>query len=328
VPAAVGVAAALSEATGKKEDHLLAICVFGSINIDLTTYGAKLPRPGESLHGERYAIGLGGKGCNQAVAASRLGSKTDLIGRIGRDAFGDTALSALRRLNVPTGGVFVDPGSDTGVAVIGVDAAAENCITVIGGANMAIDETDVARAKPTLERSDVLLLQLEIPLAAGLAAADIVRGNGGRVILDPAPAPQGGLDGSVLSRIDVITPNETETEILTAVRPTDVEQASKAAARIRAEGVAMAVIKLGADGVYFQDEDGDGFVPPFVVDSVDSVAAGDCFNGGLAHALAEGRTLADAVRFAAACGALSTTTPGASQSAPALADVMALLADR
>ncbi|MBL6929225.1 MAG: ribokinase [Rhodospirillales bacterium] len=305
----------------------MTIAVFGSINIDLTTYSAQLPRRGETLHGERYAIGLGGKGCNQAVAVSRLGSETNLIGRIGRDAFGEMALSALRRLEVSTDGVFVDSESDTGVAVIGVDAAAENCITVIGGANMAIDGTDVTRAKTTFEQAGVLLLQMEIPLAAGLAAAHVVRAGGGRVILDPAPAPTGGLDGSVLSRIDVITPNETETEILTGLRPANAKQAAVAAARLRADGVAAAVIKLGADGVYFQSDDGDGFVPPFKVKSVDSVAAGDCFNGGLAHALADGYALGDAVRFAAACGALSTTTPGASDSAPVLADVLALLAD-
>ena len=304
----------------------MTIAVFGSINIDLTTYGARLPQPGESLHGDRYAIGLGGKGCNQAVAASRLGSTTNLIGRIGGDSFGETALSALKRLDVSTDGVFVDPASDTGVAVIGVDARAENCITVIGGANMAIDATDVARAKSTFEQADVLLLQMEIPLAAGLAAADVVRARGGRVILDPAPAPQGGLERSVLVCIDVITPNETETEILTGVRPANKGQAAQAASRLRADGVAAAVIKLGAEGVYFQNADGDGFVPPFVVESVDSVAAGDCFNGGLAYALAEGRALPDAVRFAAACGALSTTRPGASDSAPLLADVLTLLA--
>ncbi|MCG8509718.1 MAG: ribokinase [Rhodospirillales bacterium] len=306
----------------------MSIAVFGSVNIDLTTYSAELPRPGETLHGDRYAIGLGGKGCNQAVAVSKLGAPTELIGRIGEDGFGDTARSALRRLGVSTNGVLVDPESDTGVAVIGVDSRAENCITVIGGANMAIDLSDVARMRETFERAKVLLLQMEIPLDAGLAAADMVRENGGLVILDPAPAPKGGLDSSVLQRIDIITPNETETEILTGQRPGNAKEAAKAAHRIRERGASVAVIKLGADGVYFQSGDGDGFVPPFKVDSVDSVAAGDCFNGGLAHALAAGKVLGEAVRFAAACGALSTTRAGASDSAPSLAEVEALLADQ
>ena len=306
----------------------MSIAVFGSINIDITTYGARLPQPGETLHGDHYAIGLGGKGCNQAVAAMKLGARTTLIGRIGKDEFGKTALSALRRLGIATDGVLVDPDSDTGIAVIGVDAQAQNCITVIGGANLAIECSDVARARAPLESAAILLLQMEIPLDAGMAAADVVRRNGGRVILDPAPTPKGGLAPSVLSRVDVITPNETETEILTGLRPTNAEEAAVAATRLRTDGVAVVVIKLGADGAYYQDADGDGFVPPFRVVSVDSVAAGDCFNGGLAFAFAEGRPLSDAVRFASACGALSTTKAGATSSAPTLDDVSALLATR
>lgn len=304
----------------------MAVAVFGSINIDLTTYSERLPRPGETLHGERYALGLGGKGCNQAVAATRLGAATTLVGRVGADGFGETALAALRELGAATDGVLVDESSTTGIAVIGVDAQAENCITVIGGANMAIDAHDVARAKATFEGASVLLLQMETPLAAGLEAADVVRLSGGRVILDPAPAPEGGLAPDVLRRVDVVTPNETETQALTGIRPSDAAGAAEAAAKLREAGVGAAVIKLGAAGVYYQDATGAGFVEPFRVRSIDSVAAGDCFNGGLAYALDQGQPLADAVRFAAACGALSTTKPGAAPSAPTLAEVEALLA--
>ena len=303
----------------------MSIAVFGSINIDLTTYGARLPSPGETLHADHYATGLGGKGCNQAVATSRLGARTTLIGRVGRDNFGDTALSVLEKFDISTDGVFVDPDADTGLAVIGVDGKGQNCITVIGGANMAIDDSDVERARERLSAADVLLLQMEIPLAVGLAAADITRENGGQVILDPAPAPAGGLSSNTLARIDLITPNETETELLTGMRPTSIEQAALCANQLRAQGVAAAVIKMGAEGVYFQDAEADGFVPPFKVNSIDSVAAGDCFNGGLAFALAKGNSLGDAVRFAAACGALSTTMAGAAASAPGLQEVVDLL---
>lgn len=304
----------------------MPIAVFGSINMDLTIYSARLPRPGETLHGDHYTTGLGGKGCNQAVAASKLGAPTTLIGRIGQDNFGGSALTALTQLGLETEGVFTDKSTDTGIAIISVDTQAQNCITVIGGANMAIDETDIARAQSWLETADVLLLQLETPLEAGLAAADIVRAHGGRVILDPAPAPSDGLSAEVLARIDVITPNETETEILTGLRPSTAEQAAMAASRIRTKGAPVAVIKLGDKGVYYQDAAGDGFVPPFKVASIDSVAAGDCFNGGLAFALAQDRPLGEAVRFAAACGALSTTCIGASASAPTLDEVRSLLA--
>lgn len=304
----------------------MSIAVFGSINIDLVTYSDKLPRPGETLHGRRYAIGLGGKGCNQAVAVAKLGHPVNLIGRIGKDGFGNTALSALKKHGVPADGVLIDEGSDTGVAVIGVDADAQNCITVIGGANMAVNGDDVERARAVFEAADVLLLQLEIPLEAGLAAADIVRATGGKVIFDPAPAPKDGLDPSVLARIDVITPNETESETLTGILPTNADDAARAAEALMAKGVSAAVIKLGAQGVFYKDATQSGFVRPFKVTSIDSVAAGDCFNGGLAYALADGKSLGDAVRFAAACGALSTTKPGASDSAPSLADVEHLLA--
>lgn len=303
----------------------MKIAVFGSINIDLTTYSKRFPLPGETVHGDRYAIGLGGKGSNQAVAASRLGAPTELIGRIGQDDFGETALAALRESGVSTDGVLVVPGANTGIAVISVDAQAQNSITVVGGANMTIEGSDVERARAQLESTDILLIQLETPLKDSLAAADIVRAGGGIVILDPAPAPLARFGPDILSRIDVITPNETETESLTGVRPANPKQAAVAAAYLRAKGVASAVIKLGANGVYYENAGGGGFVPPFKVDSIDTVAAGDCFNGGLAVALSNGKSLGDAVRFASACGALSTTRAGAASSAPALPDILDLL---
>ena len=304
----------------------MSIAVFGSINIDLTTYAERLPKPGETLHGERYGIGLGGKGCNQAVACAQLGAKTAMVGRIGQDSFGDTALATLGDFDVPVDHVLRDESSSTGIAVIGVDARAENCITVIGGANMAINQSDVNRAEPVFAAADILMLQLEIPLDAGLKAADVTRQAGGKVILDPAPAPAGGLSDDVFARVDVITPNETETALLTGLRPTNPDEAAKAAEMLRRKGVSIAVVKLGAQGVYFKSDTEEGFVPPFKVTSVDTVAAGDCFNGGLAVALSEGQSLADAVRFAAACGALSTTRAGAAPSAPSRAEVEDLLA--
>ncbi|PRY20949.1 ribokinase [Aliiruegeria haliotis] len=303
----------------------MTITVFGSINIDLTTYATRLPRPGETLHGDRYAIGLGGKGCNQAVAAARLGAQTRLVGRVGEDTFGQRALADLSGAGLSTGDIRTDAGVETGIAVIGVDAEAQNCITVVGGANMAIDVSDVERARDVFEATSVLLLQLEIPLEAGLAAADIVRAHGGRVILDPAPAPDGGLPPEILARVDVVTPNETETELLVGLRPRTPEDAARAAAMMRAAGVHAAVVKLGAAGVCYQDADGGGFIPPFEVESIDTVAAGDCFNGGLAYALNDGASMGDAIRFAAACGALSTTKAGASSSAPTLPEVRALM---
>ncbi|WP_207477837.1 ribokinase [Arenibaculum pallidiluteum] len=302
-----------------------AILVLGSVNIDVCAYCERLPRPGETVPGTGYAMGLGGKGANQAAAAARLGGYVEMVGRTGTDVFGEMARTRLAEFGVRTGHLRSDPGSPTGIAAIGVEASGENCITVIGGANMAVAAADVAAALPLFRRASVLLLQLEIPLAAGLAAAAETRAGGGRVILDPAPAPRGGLPDEAFRAVDILTPNETETEALVGIRPTTPEEARAAAALLLGRGVPVAIVKMGAQGVYFRGGEREGFVPAFPVRAVDTVAAGDCFNGGLAFALARGDGLDAAVRFAAACGALATTRAGAADSAPALAEATALL---
>lgn len=304
----------------------MTIVVFGSVNVDVVAYAERLPRPGETVHGTGYAIGLGGKGANQAVAAARLGNRVHLAGRTGIDTFGTLARDRLTAFGVATDHLYADAAHPTGIAVIGVDARAENSITVIGGANMAIGDDDLARIGPLLDTASVLLLQLEIPLPAALAAAARVRAAGGRVILDPAPAPAGGLPPEVFRAVDVITPNETETEALVGLRPADPPSAARAAALLVERGVGLAVVKMGAAGVVWASPSAGGFVPAFRVEAIDTVAAGDSFNGGLAHALAAGHGPAEAVRVAAACGALATTRRGASDACPALAEVDALLA--
>ncbi len=304
----------------------MTIVIVGSINVDITTRSERLPQPGETLLGDSYAIDLGGKGCNQAVAAAKLGGEARLVGRIGKDGFGEIATSQLAQMGVGSDHVLTDPNNGTGIAVIAVDANSENSIVVIGGANLAVDESDLNRTSDLLENASILLLQLEIPAKTCLSAAKKVRAAGGKVIFDPAPAPAGGLPDGLLQNIDVVTPNETETEILTGMRPTNAQEAAKAADLLREQGVAAAVMKLGAKGVYYKDDHSEGFIEPYKVSSVDTVAAGDCFNGGLAYALSCGKPLGEAVRFAAACGALSTTKHGAALSAPTLAEVEALIA--
>ncbi|MDE2094534.1 MAG: ribokinase [Burkholderiales bacterium] len=301
------------------------IAVFGSVNIDVTAWCDRLPRPGETVSGRAYSMSLGGKGANQAVAVARLGLRSVLIGRTGADDFGRLARDRLTALGVGLDHLHSSPDLASGVAVISVDAQAENCIVVIGGANLAVDATLAQQAAQPLRAARVLLLQLEVPLPAALAAAGLTRAAGGLVILDPAPAPAGGLPDEALHGVDVVTPNETETEAIVGVRPTGPTEAAQAAARLIARGVPTAVIKMGAAGVYFRGPNGEGFVAPFPVHAVNSVGAGDSFNGGLAAALARGASMADAVRFAAACGALATTGPGGAASAPTLAAVEALL---
>jgi ribokinase len=303
----------------------ITIATCGSVNVDVTAFCDRLPRPGETVMGQRYSISLGGKGANQAVAVARLGTPSVLIGRTGTDDFAALVRGRLTEFGVDVNHLTPDPETPTGVAVIDVDSTAENCIVVIGGANLAIDGTDIDRATAALQKARVLLLQLETPMAANLTAAATVRAAGGLVILDPAPVPAGGLDDSVLAAVDIVSPNETETESLVGIRPTTAAEAATAASRLMARGVPNAIIKMGARGVFFRSAEAEGFVPPFPVTAVNSVGAGDIFNGGLAVALGRGDPLPDAVRFAAACGALAATGPGGAGSAPTMDAVKQLL---
>lgn len=304
----------------------MSIVVVGSINLDIASYGETLPRPGETVHSERYAIGLGGKGANQAAAAARLGNKAAMIGRVGSDAFGDQALAALNEFGVDTECVLRDAASATGIAIIGVDARGENAISVIAGANMALGQSDLERGANAIARCKVLLTQREIPEDVTLAACRQARQAGAIAIHDPAPAPKHGMPDTLLREFDWLTPNENECEALTGIRPASHAEATRAADLLIGRGARTVVIKMGANGVYAKGPGGEAFVPPFAVKTVDSVGAGDCFNAGLADALVRGRPLPEALRFAAACGALATTRYGAAAAAPTRVEVETLLA--
>jgi ribokinase len=303
----------------------MSIAVFGSINMDVIAYLDRLPKPGETLHGLSYKMGLGGKGANQAVAAKKLGNDVIFIGRTGADSFGEAARAELTSYSVDLARIRRDDGSATGIAIIKVGEGGQNMISVIAGANAAVDAKDAEDAKSDLARCRVLLLQLEVPLEASLAAARILRAHQGTVILDPAPAPNRPLPPEVMASIDIVTPNESETAGLLGWQPLTPEDGKRAARELRAKGFRVAVVKLGARGVVFLGPDSEGFIPPFKVATIDTVAAGDSFNGGLASALDGGKSFADSVRFAAACGALSTTRKGASAAAPTRAEVDAFL---
>jgi len=303
----------------------MTVAVFGSINMDIVAYLERLPRPGETLHGQAYKFGLGGKGANQAVAARRLGGEVQLIGRLGADDLASAAERELAASGLDLSHLRRDTEGATGIALINVGQSGENSISVIGGSNLRLDASDVSRSLAVLERTRVLLLQLEVPLAASLAAAAVVRAHGGMVVLDPAPAPEQGLEDYVLQAVDILTPNEVETGMLLGRRPETLEQGLEAARALRRRGVATAIVKLGARGLALSSPEAEAMIPAFQVAAVDTVAAGDCFNGGLAHALARGQPIVEAARFAAACGALSTTRQGAAAAAPSLSEVEALL---
>lgn len=306
----------------------MTVAIFGSINMDVIAYLDRLPKPGETLHGQGYKMGLGGKGANQAVAARKLGSPVCFIGRTGADSFGDAARAELTSYDVDLTHIRRDEGSATGIAIIKVGEGGQNMITVIAGANGAVDQSDAATAQADLEQARILLVQLEVPLAGALAAARIVRAKGGTVILDPAPAPKQPFSAEVIAAVDIITPNESETAGLVGWLPSTPDDALRAARELRTKGFRTALVKLGAKGVAFSGPEEEGFVPPFKVTAIDTVAAGDSFNGGLAAALDEGKSLAQAVRFAAAAGALSTTKKGASAAAPTRAEIDAFLASQ
>jgi len=302
----------------------MTIAVFGSINMDITAYSDRLPQPGETLHGIRYITGLGGKGANQAAAAAKLGAETHLIGRLGQDHFGSSARDLLQAFGVHTEHLGSDPAHPTGIAIINVDGQGENFITVIAGANFAVDSADVDDAEALLSRVSVLLLQLEVPWTAMMLAAERARARGAVIILDPAPA-KAEMAGADLSLIDIITPNEIETEILTGIRPRDAASAGEAAQILHSRGPSAVILKLGERGAFVSAAGRSAMLDAFRVNTIDTVAAGDCFNGGLAFALSKGMPLNEAARIACACGALSTTRYGAAAAAPSLEEVNSLI---
>ena len=304
----------------------MSILVIGSINMDLTTYVPKLPRPGETLRGSSYITVPGGKGSNQAVAAARLGAKTRFIGRVGDEGFGKEVLEIVSGEAVDVSQVILDPDHGTGLAVISVDETAQNSIIIIPGANNALDESDVERAKALSGDTKVLMLQLEVPVEVSLSAARFARENGITVIFDPAPAA--AIPDEAYSLIDYITPNETETEALVGIMPANPGEAAQAAGILRQRGTQNAIIKMGAQGAYFQGPQGEGFMPALKVDAIDTVAAGDAFNAGLAVALEEGKNLEVAVRWGAAAGAIATTRKGALPAMPFRAELEKLLAEQ
>ncbi|MFB8789065.1 MAG: ribokinase [Potamolinea sp.] len=293
------------------------IIVFGSINMDLITKTPRLPVAGETLQGYDFFTTAGGKGANQAVAAARLGISTHLVGRLGNDDFGRQLLAGLQSAGVHTEGVLVDKTTSSGVAVIAVDVSGENSIIIVAGANGCINQQDVDRLKDLLPKATALLLQLEIPLPAVLEAAQAARQQQVRVILDPAPAPASSvLPPELFPLIDIITPNEVEATDLVGFPVDGQDSAAKAAAQLLQRGVGTVIVKLGSQGVFCATAEERFFIPAFPVQAVDTVAAGDAFNGALAAALAQGRPLREAVVWGAAAGAISATKAGAQSSLP------------
>lgn len=299
------------------------LSVLGSINADHILNLAHFPRPGETVIGKQYQIAFGGKGANQAVAAGRAGADIAFIACVGADDIGERIRQQLQQDRIDTAPVETVADESTGVAMIFVNGEGENNIGIYSGANAALTPARVAQHQQVIADADALLMQLESPLESVLAAAKIARAQQTQVILNPAPAT--ALSDELLALIDIITPNETEAEILTGIAVKSDEDAARAAAALHAKGIATVLITLGRRGVWLSEQGNGVRIPGFSVQAIDTIAAGDTFNGAFITARLEGVAMHDAVRFAHAAAAIAVTRPGAQPSVPWRTEIDAFL---
>ena len=291
-----------------------SIVVLGSTNTDMVIKTTKLPQPGETILGGDFLMNPGGKGANQAVAAARLNGNVTLVAKTGEDLFGSQARKLFQAEKLNTDFLFTDPESPSGIALITVDEQAENCIVVAPGANARLLRADVDKAAEAIRNAGITLMQLEVPLDTVCFAAEIAFKAGKKVILNPAPAQS--LPDKLLKMLYLITPNETEAELLTGVPVTDASSAETAARRLLGKGVQVVVVTLGSKGALLVTAEQCQLIPTFKVKALDTTAAGDCFNGALAVAIAEGADLVSAITFANKAASISVTRMGAQASAP------------
>ncbi|VTU09194.1 ribokinase [Actinobacillus indolicus] len=290
------------------------LCVLGSINVDHVIRVPYFPKAGETLTGYDYQIAYGGKGANQAVAAARCGANVSFIGAIGDDQIGQTMKQAFEQDGIDTSAISVIRNQSTGLAMIQVADSGENSIVISAGANADLSEALVEQHKSHIEQADILLMQLENPLQAVTLTTKFAKKAGVKVVLNPAPAQP--LPDSLLSHIDIITPNETEAEILTGIHVTGEQSAKLAANHFHQLGINTVLITLGSKGVYYSEKGKGEIILGFRVDAVDTTAAGDTFNGAFVTALLEGQSPKESIRFAHAAAAISVTRMGAQTAIP------------
>jgi ribokinase len=290
------------------------ILVVGSSNTDMVIKSGHLPAPGETILGGEFFMNPGGKGANQAVAAARLGGDVTFICKTGNDIFGRQAVELFKEEGIDTRYMLSDPENPSGVALITVDAKGENTIVVASGANATLTSSDLLDALPLIKQSGLVLMQLEIPVSTVKFVAAAAFSTGAKVILNPAPACS--LPDVLLAVVYLVTPNETEAEILSGIKVTDIETARLAAKVLKEKGAENIIITLGANGALVFADDVFSLINAPKVKAVDTTAAGDVFNGALAVALADGKTITEAAEFACRAASISVTRFGAQASAP------------
>ena len=290
------------------------IVVIGSCNTDMVINTERLPLPGETIIGGNFFMNAGGKGANQAVAAARLGGKVSFIAKVGNDHFGSRSIEQYKSEGIDVDHLLIDNDNPSGVALIMVDAKGENCIAVASGANAMLRTEDIDKAVGQIERGDIVLMQLETPLDTVEYTARIAKGMGKKVILNPAPALH--LPDSLLKNLYMLIANETETEHISGITITDMESICRAADVISERGVENVVITLGSKGAFIKENGAYHKVPAIKVKAVDATAAGDTFCGALCVALAENKSIFDAVEFANKCASVTVTRMGAQSSLP------------
>lgn len=295
------------------------IVVIGSSNTDMVLKTARFPKPGETILGGDFFVFQGGKGANQAVAAARLGGDVSFICKVGNDPFGNSAIEHYAHQGIDVSNILKDAEAPTGVAVITINAEGENSIIVASGANALLSVDDMEQAMPLLAQAQWLVTQLETPLSVIEYLSDFAKKHHKNLILNPAPAAQ--LPDAVFDGLFLITPNETETELLTGIAVNDETDAQKASNVFKSKGVQNVIITLGSRGAYVDSSDYQGIVPTIKVKAVDTTAAGDVFNGALVVALSEGKPWQAAAQFACKAAAISVTKMGAQASAPLLQEI-------
>lgn len=290
------------------------IVVVGSSNTDMIIKVPRIPQPGETILGGEFSTASGGKGANQAVAASRAGGDVTFVARVGDDMFGEKAVKGFQEDGINVEYVKIDPEEPSGVAEIFVDEKGENSIAVASGANLNLNPQDIRDVESVIANSDILVMQLEIPIETVSIAAKIARENDVKVILNPAPAQK--LDDVLLQNIFIITPNEIEIEMLTGINVSSESDLKKAGNVLLSKGIEIVIVTLGEKGAFYVTEDTSELIPGYQTEAIDTTAAGDVFNGALAVALAEGVALSEGISFANKAAALSIQKMGAQPSAP------------